>query len=68
MIEETLAGLTKMYGVKQECHEAAARLSAMVAGNTMDKIFADGLHDFLTEFLARNYRVTETLSDSYNFY
>ncbi|WDR06657.1 alpha-E domain-containing protein [Devosia rhodophyticola] len=68
MIEETLGGLTKLYGAKQECHEAAAELAAMVANNSMDKIFADGLHDFLTEFLARNYRVTETLSDSYNFY
>ncbi len=68
MIEETLESLTGIYGKKLQCHDAASELSTMVSGTTMDKVFADGLHGFLTEFIARNNRVTETLSESYNFY
>ena len=45
-----------------------AEVTAMLEGNNMDRIFAYGLHEFLTEFIARNNRITETLSESYNFY
>jgi uncharacterized alpha-E superfamily protein len=34
----------------------------------MDAIFQSGLHEFLTEFIARNNRLTEALSESYSFY
>ena len=34
----------------------------MLEGTSMDRIFAYGLHEFLTEFIARNNRVSETLS------
>ena len=40
----------------------------MLEGNTMDRIFPHGLHEFLTEFIARNNRISEALSESYNFY
>lgn len=68
MIEETLDTLSGLYGKTCECHAAAKQMSAMVSGTTMDKVFAKGLHEFLTEFIARNNRVAETLSESYNFY
>ncbi|SFC26400.1 alpha-E domain-containing protein [Devosia psychrophila] len=62
---DTLAGF---YGGKGECNEAAASLRSMVEGTTMETIFAQGLHEFLTEFIARNNRVSNSLSESYNFY
>ena len=34
----------------------------------MDQIFQHGLHEFLTEFMSRNDRITLALSESYNFY
>ena len=40
----------------------------MVEGTNMETIFAHGLHEFLTEFIARNNKVTEALAESYNFY
>ena len=40
----------------------------MVEGTNMETIFAHGLHEFLTEFIARNNAVSESLSVSYNFY
>jgi uncharacterized alpha-E superfamily protein len=57
-----------MYGVRLGCHEAAEEANAMLIGNDMDKIFAHGLHEFLTEFISRNNRVSATLGESYNFY
>ena len=40
----------------------------MLEGNSMDRIFAYGLHEFLTEFIARNNKITEAVAESYNFY
>ena len=34
----------------------------MLEGNNMDRIFQYGLHEFLTEFIARNNRISEALS------
>jgi len=67
-VDQTLETLTDFYGRKQECHEAADSLLAMVENTSMDEIFAHGLHEFLTEFIARNNRVSSSLSESYNFY
>ncbi|WP_224701220.1 alpha-E domain-containing protein [Devosia aquimaris] len=67
-IEDNLATLSQFYGQKQSCDEAASQLRSMVDGTDMDTIFTYGLHEFLTEFIARNNRVSDTLSESYNFY
>jgi uncharacterized alpha-E superfamily protein len=67
-ITRTLDMLAESYGRRLACHEVAADVNAMLVGNTMDKIFQSGLHEFLTEFIARNNRLTEALSESYNFY
>ncbi len=67
-INRTLDMLTEIYGERTAGHEAAARVSAMLEGNSMDRIFAFGLHEFLTEFIARNNLVAEALAESYNFY
>jgi uncharacterized alpha-E superfamily protein len=67
-INRTLDMLAEMYGTSTSAHERAAEATAMLEGNGMDKIFAYGLHEFLTEFIARNNKVTEAMADSYNFY
>ncbi|MDB5561133.1 MAG: hypothetical protein JWN11_551 [Hyphomicrobiales bacterium] len=67
-LDQTLASLDAIYGKTGESRAAAAALLAMLESNDMDRIFAYGLHEFLTEFIARNNRVTETLSETYNFY
>jgi uncharacterized alpha-E superfamily protein len=67
-LEQTLDMLADFYGARTAGNEASADLSAMLKGNDMDKIFSAGLHEFLTEFIARNNGVTEALSESYNFY
>ena len=67
-ITRTLEMLAVAYGKRLPCHEAVAEVNAMLDGNNMDAIFQSGLHEFLTEFIARNNRLTEAMSESYNFY
>jgi uncharacterized alpha-E superfamily protein len=67
-VKQNLDSLAQFYGRKESCHEAADELLDMVEGADMDAIFTHGLHEFLTEFIARNNRVTDALSESYNFY
>jgi uncharacterized alpha-E superfamily protein len=67
-ITRTLDMLAQAYGSRLPCHDAVAEVNAMLVGNSMDEIFQEGLHEFLTEFIARNNRLTEVLSESYNFY
>ncbi len=67
-INRTVDMLETIYGTRTETHDAVAEVTAMLEDNNMDRIFAYGLHEFLTEFIARNNRITETLSKSYNFY
>lgn len=67
-VQQNLNLLADFYGRQQACQEAASQLLAMVEDTSMEKIFTHGLHEFLTEFIARNNRVTDALSESYNFY
>jgi uncharacterized alpha-E superfamily protein len=67
-VQQNVDSLATLYGRKECCHEAADSLLALVENTNMDAIFAHGLHEFLTEFIARNNRVTDALSESYNFY
>ena len=67
-INRTLDMLESIYGREEAVHAAADQVTELVVGNTMDRIFGYGLHEFLTEFIDRNNRITDTLSESYNFY
>ncbi|HVY50808.1 MAG TPA: alpha-E domain-containing protein [Devosia sp.] len=67
-INRTLDMLEAIYGGRSEGHAAAAEVTAMLEGNSMDRIFAAGLHEFLNDFIARNNRITEAVARSYNFY
>ena len=67
-VQQNLDMLSKLYGGQQDCDIAAAQLLAMVENTNMETIFSHGLHEFLTEFIARNNRVSASLSESYNFY
>ena len=67
-INRTLDMLEEIYGGKSAGHAAAAEVTAMLEGNSMDRIFAYGLHEFLTEFTARNNKITDAIAESYNFH
>ncbi|WP_421760817.1 alpha-E domain-containing protein [Devosia sp.] len=67
-INRTIDMLEEIYGARTAGQNAAAEVTALLEGTTVDHIFEYGLHEFLTEFIARNNRMTEALSESYNFY
>ena len=67
-INRTTDMLEEIYGRRTASHDAVADVTKMLEGNDIESIFAYGLHEFLTEFIARNNRVCEALSDSYSFY
>ena len=67
-INRTLDMLEEIYGGKTAGHVAAAEVTEMLEDNSMDRIFSYGLHEYLTEFIARNNKITEAIAESYNFY
>ena len=67
-INRSLDMLEDIYGGRAKGHAAAADVTAMLEGNSMDRIFAYGLHEFLTEFISKNNKITEAMAESYNFY
>jgi uncharacterized alpha-E superfamily protein len=67
-INRTLDMLTEIHGGESDGHAAAADVTDMLEGNSMERIFSYGLHDFLTEFIEKNNRITEAIAKSYNFY
>lgn len=67
-INRTLDMLEEIYGTRTAGHDAADAVAELVNGTTVDRVFEYGLHEFLTEFIARNNRMTDALAESYNFY
>ncbi len=67
-INRTIDMLEEIYGARTAGHDAADAVTALLEGTTVDRIFEYGLHEFLTEFINRNNRMTDALAESYNFY
>ncbi|MDB5473350.1 MAG: hypothetical protein JWP99_653 [Devosia sp.] len=67
-VRQNVDALAQFYGHEQPCTEGVRQLCAMVENTSMETIFSHGLHEFLTEFIARNNHVSKSLSESYNFY
>ncbi len=67
-INRTIDMLEVIYGTRTKGHDAADAVTALLEGNSVDRIFENGLHEFLTEFINCNNRITDALAESYNFY
>ncbi len=67
-VRQNVEALAQFYGKEQASCEAVRQLCAMVENTNMETVFSHGLHEFLTEFMARNYHVSNTLAESYNFH
>ncbi len=66
-LHSTLSDLERMYGERCECHDLAWETLSTLSTSTMTGIFQDGLHEFLSEFISGNNRLTESISYHYNF-
>ncbi|MDC9823536.1 alpha-E domain-containing protein [Devosia sp. ZB163] len=67
-INRTVDMLEDIYGTRTKGHDAVDAVAELLEGTSVDRIFESGLHDFLTEFIDRNNRITDALAESYNFY
>ncbi|MGO1163805.1 alpha-E domain-containing protein, partial [Brucella sp. C7-11G] len=60
--------LAKDYGDSDVCHQTADKIYATLQNQDISAIFDIGLHEFLTEFIARNNRLGNEIAETYNFY
>lgn len=66
-VVSSLGHLAKDYGVTHPCHETAAKIQQMLAGTSVERIFKNGLHEFLTDFITRNNGLGIEVAQAYNF-
>jgi len=66
-INATLGDLEKHYGARYECHDLADSIYSELQRSDMDKVFRQGLHEFLGEFIARNNSLGQSVAQTYNF-
>ena len=55
------------YGSSNGCHSIAHATRELLAEGDMGAIFQSGLHEFLSEFIARNNRLGTEISTTYHF-
>ncbi|WP_442578242.1 alpha-E domain-containing protein [Mesorhizobium sp. ASY16-5R] len=67
-LADSLKYLEEAYGVKHECHETLATITAKLKNSTIKQIFDTGLHEFLTGFIQDNNRLGEEVARNYRFY
>jgi uncharacterized alpha-E superfamily protein len=66
-IDTALDGLAKLYGEGKPCLETAKSTIGLLDRGDIETIFQSGLHEFVIEFIARNHRVTQEVSEAYHF-
>ena len=66
-IATNLAYLEQAYGTRHPCHEAIDELSARLRHGTIDRVFEDGLHEFITDFLSDVAKLGHQIETDYRF-
>ncbi len=67
-ITASLDALGSAYGGRYgECHRLAGEMHARLKFNTIDKIFTQGMHEFLTAYVDQTIDLGEAISDFYLF-
>lgn len=62
-----VGALGEYYGRPAACYSAVQDFVARIEHRAVDEIFAQGLHEFLTEVIKENYGVADALAQSYGF-
>ena len=66
-IASALDQLGGFYGSSNGCQSVAHETRRLLAEGDMSAIFQSGLHEFLAEFIARNNRLGNVISNTYHF-
>jgi uncharacterized alpha-E superfamily protein len=67
-VRSNLRGLAHQYGCETSAHEQVRALGARFHELTIDAVFDEGLHEFLTAFIASNRQVAQAIERDYRFY
>ncbi|CCQ73579.1 alpha-E domain-containing protein [Magnetospira sp. QH-2] len=55
-------------GRHYDCHRLAGKLHSQLTYSRIEDVFQNGLHEYLTDFLARNNALGMEIADNYHFY
>lgn len=62
-----MAQLEANYGERHDCHETATEMITRLANTEMGALLSSGLHEFITEAVAHNNRLSSEFSRAYHF-
>ena len=68
MITDYLKRLEEEYGVSAPSHELAIRQENQLTALSIARVFENGLHEFLTGFMAQNGAFSAQIEADYRFY
>lgn len=68
MLRASLTYLAAAYEARFDCHDLAASMLKELGESSIDDIFQNGLHEFLTGFIARNNQLAADISKAYHFH
>ena len=66
-MRENLAALARLHGHEGKSHECMRESDLRLTHKTVDAIFDQGLHEFLTEFIGRNNLIASAIAEDYRF-
>lgn len=66
-ISEHLNRLARIYAERHDSHEICASLYTELTDNSIEAVLEEGLHDFLTRFIARNNWLSGQIARDYYF-
>jgi uncharacterized alpha-E superfamily protein len=64
-VDGYLGQLAEMYGQRHECQRLSGELFSELRYGQIDRIFAEGLHEYLTRFVKRTALLSDEISRSY---
>ena len=64
-VHSLLDEIAKLDGRRHECHRLAGQIYSHLRYARIGDIFETGLHEFLVEFIDRNHRVSDEITDAY---
>ena len=66
-IAANLGYLERNYGLRHPCHDQIDVITARLTHNTIERVFEDGLHEFITDFLTDVARLGHQIETDYRF-
>ncbi len=67
LLQANLRSLARMHGVESDSSALIEKTSNMLANVTIEQIFDEGLHEFLTRFMRANAEIGRAISEDYRF-